>query len=726
MENKVGGPQPLVVPLEARFCTTCEHLFEVEAKSRRSRCDACRAKHPSGHRPGRQARKRAQGLRFVGVDGEGVGEGADHRYVLLTVGEESIEDPEGLSFEKIMAFLWKCHRRDPQAVFVGYFLGYDFAQWFRDLPEERAKWLILEEYAARRHHPVHQIVRPVGNGRWEFDILGTKRFKLRAKGYKGPWMYVCDVGPFFQTSLVKAIDPKKWPKPVVSDSDFQRIVEGKARRATAELDDEMREYNKTENKALAALMGELDQGLREGLGVTLPPTRWFGPGQAAQAWMESVDCPTSEDVKKATPEEVTKAARASYYGGWFEIFAHGRVLGTSWAYDINSAYPHIISQLPCLLHGRWRHTAKPKNMFPADKLCLVRAEVASGARRMGTLPYRTPKGRILRPRQTSGWYWGHEIAAAQRAGAASWIRVHEYWTYTPCKCPPPLRAIADLYDKRVEAGKNTPEGKAFKLVYNSVYGKLAQSVGYPKFSNAIYASLVTSGCRTQILDAIAKHPRKSQALLMVATDGVYFEEPHPKLTVGKALGEWEVKKHENLCLHMPGIYWDDATRARLRDGKDSVLKARGIGPATLAKIIPGLDKLWDDYRQARPGRIMPNCWPVMTLPAGGYSIVSPKQALRRGKWEQCGRDVPSPYVINADPHEKRALTVRYTDRYMWTQVIDPSVWPFNDPERASYMPPESTPYEQKFGDEMAAEKENEALDGDGYALDYVRELMQGE
>src|SRR6185312_6510244 len=49
------------------------------------------------------------------------------------------------------------------------------------------------------------------------------------------------------------------------------------------------------------------------------------------------------------------AARSSYYGGWFEIFAHGHIPEVTWEYDINSAYPAIISRLPCLSHGRWEY-----------------------------------------------------------------------------------------------------------------------------------------------------------------------------------------------------------------------------------------------------------------------------------------------------------------------------------------------------------------------------------
>src|SRR5208282_5751698 len=115
-----------------------------------------------------------------------------------------------------------------------------------------------------------------------------------------------------------------------------------------------------------------------------------------------------------------------------------------------------------------------------------------------------------RPQSTSGYYWERELAASMRAGLIHTVKVTEGWRYDPCDCESPMRALHDLYQQRRTVGKNSPEGKAYKIVYNSVYGKLAQSIGNPRYANPIYASLITSGCRTMILDAIASHPKGTQ------------------------------------------------------------------------------------------------------------------------------------------------------------------------------------------------------------------------
>jgi hypothetical protein len=75
------------------------------------------------------------------------------------------------------------------------------------------------------------------------------------------------------------------------------------------------------------------------------------------------------------------------------------------------------------------------------------------------------------------------ITARAARVAARAITDHEWVAYFPCDCRPPLRWIEGQYLDRIAlgpAGKNSPNGVAKKLCYNSVYGKMAQSIGQPK------------------------------------------------------------------------------------------------------------------------------------------------------------------------------------------------------------------------------------------------------
>lgn len=629
---------------------------------------------------GKRTERRAEHpIEFIGVDGEGVtGEDGIHRYVLFSVGDFALHDNGGeLHFDDILAHIWNVHEERPEAAFVGFYLGYDFTQWTKNLPEHRARMLYTNEGKALRQRKAsggNTVPFPVGWGKWQFDILGMKRFKFRPRGAK-EWVYVCDVGSFFQSSFVKAIDPRKWDRPICTQEEYDIIVEGKARRSGAQFDRAMIRYNETENLVLSKLMERLNAGFSNA-DIRLSRPQWMGPGQASQKWLTNVGCPTGDEIREATPNEALEMAIASYYGGWFEIFAHGHVPGVSYEYDINSAYPFIISRLPCFLHGRWEFG---NGDVPNAPYTLARVSYVGSDNRVGGLPFRAKNGSIRRPSRAIGTYWLHEIEASRNAGLIDEIEVLEWAAYYPCDCPPPLASIAELYEKRLEVGKNAPEGIALKLVYNSAYGKMAQSVGQPKYANPLYASLITAGCRTQILGAIASHPRGTRDLLMVATDGVYFRSRHPGLEISPSeLGKWDETEKHNLTLFMPGMYWDDKSRAAIKAGGTPVLKSRGVNAADLATQIGTIDRKFRKFDGVT--------FPKVKLKVN-FAMVSPALALARGKWETCGDVIENgERVLDAYPASKREPWSLYLENGVWWS------YPYQ-PDNAR----ESKPYDRRFG-----------------------------
>lgn len=705
-------------------CAGCGREF-VPLRWNQTRCkphcrQAQRARTSQYAHAAREA-KRAAPRRFVGIDGEGVTDEltGDHRYVMLRCGERYLaHDGAHLNFNDVLTFLWGCFEEDYSTetcpIYVGFYLKYDFAQWFRTLPENRARYLFDPDKIAlrRRTKLPHLPPFPVLYGGWRFDYLPGKRFVFQPAAQSAlttidrdgqpstPWCYINDVGAYFQSSFLKAINPEGNPNPVVSQEEFNLIADGKMRRESAEFDAGMIEYNRLECDVLARLMAQLDEGMRQ---EALRPNRkqWHGPGQLAQLWLHKIGAPKGEAVREAVPEAVREAARASYYGGWFEIFWHGPVAGTSWGYDINSAYPYVMSRLPCLLHGSWHHSEERSGgrLLTWERKAelgrgwgFVRARVQGKHPIVGGMLHRSPNRTILRPRITEGWFVASELAAAIAAGFVDGVRLFERWQYAPCACPPPLAPIAELYAGRLAVGKASPAGKARKLVYNSCAGKQQQSVGQPAYANPVNASLITSGCRELITRAIASHPTGARDLLMVATDGVVFRTPHTALEMDRErLGAWSEERHENLSLYMPGVYWDDASRARIARGEAPVFKSRGIAARDLAKQIERIDAAWLNFKS----------WPKMTLDVS-FQLVAPKQALARGRWDTCGNVIsatrPETWiagkkpvrVISADPKQKRiaARPGRST--------------PHNQAKEVG-----SLPYDGMFGDEMRAFAEAE-------------------
>lgn len=674
---------------------------------------------------------------FIGVDGEGQAfPDGSHRYVLLGVGDEQREWPEGVTdVSEVFAFLYEQFEQAPNAVFAGFYLGYDFNMWFRLLPRDRSSMLltkagqaarirICKKCAQRKRRCDHHLSpHPVEYRGWQFDILAGKRFRLRPKRCEcktatcpcedqAPWMYINDAGPFFQSSLMKAINPRNWKdSPVVTPDEYETLEQGKGNRATAQLGDEMKFYNRLENEILARLLTRLDNGL-EDMGVRLNKKQWFGPGQAAQAWMRQGNkLDATMEAVRHYPSRLLEALKGSYYGGWFEIPAHGIIPGNTWEYDINSAYPCIIARLPCLC-GTWKHGKglpsgrlshdwlyKDSCKAPGRKLRLVRVTVEGRDKYLGPVPKRHASGRVLRA-NSIGWYWEHELSAARKAGLISEVTYHEWWDYTPCDHAAPLVSIRELYLKRQNpsVGKDSAKGKAYKLVYNSVYGKTAQSEGAPVFGNPVYASLITSGCRTMILQAIATHPQKSAAVVMVATDGVYFLDRHPGLDerISERIGEWSREEKRNLTLFKPGVYWDDSTRETIEKGDTPQFKARGINAKDFGKSLSEVDDIFHKWNTEAPS--CHNDWPrvefhssftqISVLQAVEWTAGEKDPVIRNARYRRdAGRVMEGkPLIQDSFPESKRHPFMTRDENGVWR-----SEW------YRGLAPSESYPYSKDFG-----------------------------
>lgn len=799
-----------------RKLCVCGIEFDTADIRRKYHSKGCGRKTPNKARAEKNARN---DVRFVGVDGEGVTrpDGA-HEYVMLSVGDKTLfSDGYQLTLESILDFLWSAFLSDQDAVYVGFFLGYDFVQWQKLLPESVAHSLLatagIEARKVRRTSG-DPTPDPVVWGNWEMDMLAGRRFKLRPHVHKPsryddtcrnktcgaslgeigllmadpeepryiapgemewsldmstvgewvsrvtwskycprgdhnrsgelrrPWLYVCDTGAFWQAAFLKVIDPKSWDEPVCTPEEFATIVEGKANRDTiAEYGDtsyyaDMVKYNVLENEILSRVTTRLNAGfMNKHIPIRIPKADWYGPGRAAQIWIDNLSALVADedavaenramrlagvryerrneyglanaDVYASMPNNVYEAARSTYYGGWFEIFMHGHI-GDCWEYDINSAYPAVIATLPCL-HTEGSHNGKYSygvGSVPRDattSYVMVYATIRGSDPYIGAMPLRTRHSSICRPQNVKGWYWQHEINAAIDAGLIDSVDVEEYVIYEPCSCSPPFNpesiGIERMYQLRLQVGKNTPQGKGFKLVYNSAYGKTAQSIGNPKYSNPFYASLITAGCRTMILRAIATHPGKSSAVAMVATDGVYFTSPHPTLDLSPAeLGKWDVTEKPNLTLLMPGVYWDDKARDAIRKEDDPKLKSRGVNAKDLADQVFRLDELFllEEMRLRELGEYH---WPTIKFSVR-FLMDTAKLALQRGKWNTAGtvhRD--SERCITSSPDSKRQVEPYWDDE---SQVV--RTRPYNVSEQL-----ETIPYQLMFG--MRTEEERTLFPG---------------
>lgn len=645
--------------------------------------DAYNAKHRAYQR-----KRNADAIpQFIGVDSEGIGRGKNHRAVLLGVGEaQHIANNlrTGLQWQEVFRFLYSQFERKPKAAYVGFYLSYDFNEWLKTLPRETAHMLLSPQGKAMRRRTAQgrRQYFPVRHDGWEFDMLGFKRLSLRpwcghipgrdlCQCKTLPWMHVCDVGPFFQMGFKAVIDPRMWkddPRGDVCTPEQRKLIEaGKDRRSHAKLDDDMMLYNRLENVILSQVMERLARGFKA-VGITLSRDQWYGPGATAAKWLQQNGAPKRESLEGlGIPAWFTDICQKSYYGGWFEIFSHGVIRGESWNYDINNAYPYATCKLPhiceeCLC-------ARGDGPYPGNgEYVLVYATVLSKGTRIGAVPYRDKDGNILRPNVSKGWYWLHELQAAERAGLTGKVFYYEWAEFIPCDHDNPFSDVRRLYDMRISVGKSSAQGLAIKLTNNSLYGKFAQSIGSAPFGNWLYSSYITSHCRTQILDAIATHPGGADSVLMVATDGICFDSRHPALPVSKALGEWEESKYTDLCLFKPGVYWHREGKQRL-----AKIKSRGVPKAAFQNELETMEALfsyfldWETHPESPVIQeqlvnefgediglfTVSTGWPKFYATVN-FRMKSCKQALNEGQWDTAGLVLESfPLLQSSDPCSKR-------------------------------------------------------------------------
>lgn len=589
-------------------CGRSAYAHRVYHRPKGDPCKVCRLP-PSCHRVRTYTERPPASDVYIGLDGEGHGK-KHHKYVMLGAATETgdrswyVQDPNGLSTKRCLDFLINLPTNHHA---YSYAFNYDITKIIQDL-DDRSIWYLMRP--EKRQRPGSNMVgpRPVY---WEGYYLNLQGSKFTVKR-NGRTRIVWDIFRFFQGKFVAAI--KDWK--VGNAELWERMSEMKDQRGdfdrlwvTPDGPRKIREYMTEECVCMAQLARRLVTA-HEAVGLTLKA--FYGAGSSATAMLKKMGI--KEKILEP-PKEVQIPISMAFFGGRFENSVVGSMRGVIHNKDISSAYPYQLCFLPCLLHGKWTHT-KRRNDIEGSTTALVRYAFNSSAKHWAPFPFRDKGGTICFPAVSGGgWIWRDEYVAGERIFPASTKFLEAYLYHTDCDCRP-FEKIAEYYLERLRIGKEGP-GIVLKLGMNSCYGKLAQSVGRGLFNSWIWAGLITSGTRAQILDLLALHKDPAN-LLMIATDGIYtreeFDAPKPRNTgtdivvtdgstgkqVRKPLGGWESDRHDSgVFVARPGIYFP------LNPTTDQIKKvrARGIGKKSVLenwrKIVAG----WNKNRDTKPLRL---------------------------------------------------------------------------------------------------------------------------
>lgn len=593
--------------------------------------------------------RRRNSRAFVGCDGEGAGvdQSGRQNYLLFRMGSRELYSGVRLQTDEILPFICDHPSSD---ILVGFAFGYDTTMILRDLPDaQKAKLFAPKEFGPGKSRYVYYR---------DFDIdylpkqyLTIRRTRtIRVAGewkrvpIKGSQRTIFETFGFFQKSFLKVLEEFK----VGTEDERRLIADSKSLRGSDEwaITDTERRYCALE----CELLGELMERLREYCAAAeIVPRSWNGAGKLAKALHRQHGTLKAGQINELVPQGVRDFANMGYYGGRFEITRTGRIKRKVYEYDIASAYPRMMSDLPCLEHGTWEPGTPAQIRAHAQAGGLYCAAVTfkherrgDGMGQLGTLPIRSREGHLYWPLTGGGVYWSPEIKSAERAGAK--ITFKSGWRYTKrCDCKP-YEWVEALFDYRRSIGKSGP-GYPIKLGINSLYGALAQRIGSGQFANMVHAGLITAFTRAWLNDAVTAASPGS--IVMLATDGVYSLEPIPALDaqVGDRLGDWEREELDGLMIVQPGLYWCPALRKR---------KSRGLSGRFFEEPgrTEGFERAWARWlRQAPAITGNPETFPAVSVPVPGF--IGLKLAHARNAPEKAGTWVEETRTISFDWTNKR-------------------------------------------------------------------------
>jgi hypothetical protein len=641
-------------------------LFEKQHREPRKRI---REHKPRPGHGGRRSDKE-RGYTYIGIDGEGQGR-KDHRYVLLAASTENgeqewiaeVSNPriDRLTTVECLNMILELPTR--RSRIFSFSFNYDLTKMLMDLPNHLLYRLFRPELRKGEWGPSPIEWCPICNDECE-DDNHPEPYKLNLQGTKfqvqlgKKRVVVWDLFKFFQGKFLTAIKDWKVGTPALWD----RIEHMKDRRADFDKETALavRNYCLEETRCIGELAHRLVQAHED---VDLNLKTYYGAGSSGAAMLEAMGI--KEKLSPSIPE-MRDAIAAAFFGGRFENSVIGAIRQPLVNWDISSAYVYQLAFLPCLEHGSWTHTKHRNDLEKAEAQsgALVRYSLGPNPRigDWGPFPFRTKDGSISFPITSGGgWLWLDEYLAGERLFPH--VRFHEAWVYSSnCGCKP-FQKIPEYYLQRLKIGKEGP-GIVIKLGMNSCYGKLAQSVGNAIFNSWIWAGMITSGTRAQLLELLGLHKDRSDVLMM-ATDGLLTRDhsilpPSPLPTgtgkTGKPLGGWERKDAaKGMFIARPGIYFP------LEPTIDEIqsVRARGVGRSVVLNSWQIIQEAWERYGVegvATVANVSRFCGAKTSISVSGLGTAKPKykRANGTGNSPSYGQWISRKVELSFNPMPKRA------------------------------------------------------------------------
>ncbi len=540
----------------------------IERKVRADKGNGCyQEKRRGSHDKVRDERQRNKP--FVAYDGEGfTTQDGTHHYALFGNSLGARIRGSDVSWRSCFQMLFNAPKEAHHVIFAG---SYDIVMMFRNEPIEQVKRLMQS--------------KPCTFDQYRVTFMRGKMLRITDKERKET-RTLFDVFSFFGKSFVKACEEYLGESELLTEIHAMKLKRDTFTAAQF-VDGTVASYMGQELKLLV----ELCHSLRERLAlVNIHPQSWHGPGAVASTVLRTHKV---KDHMGTYDDTVRLTAESAYYGGRFEQFQRGTFNQPCYQYDIRSAYPAVMAQLPSF-DGAWWITRKgaPHRIEPYSLYYVDWQDDSADPFSIGWLPHRRSDGSIyFPPNFAKGWYWGIEIPPHMRGS------ITEQMVTKLASDVKPFAFVEEMYEQRAILKRaNQPHQLALKLALNSLYGKLAQSKGArlnddgtykrPTFHQIMWAGLITAATRRMLNDAMHAKGLEGK-IIATETDSIFSTVPLD-LPISEALGQWDKEVLEGITYVASGV------SLIKRDGVWS-FKTRGFSITRNASEV----ELWRDFLSAK-------------------------------------------------------------------------------------------------------------------------------
>lgn len=560
-----------------------------------------------------RGRPKDREITIIGYDTETV----DGLCILLASPTEYIHPK---SFDSILEFLTTKRRRGK----IGFFfnLKYDFQAILKWLPSEF--WAEIHTKGSTTY------------GDYEIIYIPKKMFRIRRlTASKSRVFTFFDISQFFKGMTLDTASKKYLGKEKIdSGADLKNLTVDDCHRP------EVIKYCKHD----AFLCQELaEHFVRTCNSQDLYPSNFCSPASISTRFFQSRgEIPTINRV----PKLYLNMAWLCYSGAFITIFKRG-YFKEVFEYDINSAYPFAMSQLPNIdggVFGMKKGSPPPDAMLGWLK---VRASIDPSDEGFYHPPFvmiRPPYPNYMPCGIFETYITLAEFEAYQDSLVLEPIS-GLYWKPTQ-ELRFPFRDVIDYLYKTRKATDDQATNYFLKICLNGFYGKNLEKIlirdednlhfgklQTGNYFNPFYASYITALCRIMVYEALRKTSQKAQVGCF--TDSIITLDPLD-IPLSDELGEWQFSQKGELLLVGCGVY-------TLRGERNLKTKARGFH--TTSKM-----DLFDIFKKDKS---------ATAIPISVVSNISYPRAMIQGREQD----------MNLLVDEIRQIDINFDVKRMWDEYF---------------------------------------------------------